>query len=130
MSLNDPLSNAFSVIGNMERAGGKSITLKPISKLMKTVLKILKDGNYIGDFKEVEDGRGGYIKVNLLGSINKCGAIKPRYPVKTSEFEKFEKRFLPAKDFGILVVSTSKGIMTHYEAKEKRLGGKLIGYCY
>ena len=41
-----------------------------------------------------------------------------------------EKRYLPAKDFGILIMSTSKGIMTHYDAKKKNLGGKLLSYCY
>ncbi len=48
----------------------------------------------------------------------------------TEEFEKFEKRFLPAKDFGFLILSTSKGIMTHLAAKEKSIGGKLLAYVY
>ena len=60
----------------------------------------------------------------------KCGAIKPNFSVKKDGFEKFEKRYLPAKDFGVLIVSTSQGIMTHVEAKEKKLGGKLIAYVY
>jgi small subunit ribosomal protein S8 len=46
------------------------------------------------------------------------------------EYEKFEKRFLPAKGVGVLIVSTIKGIMTHEEAKGKTLGGRLIAYCY
>ena len=70
------------------------------------------------------------MKVELLGAINKCGAVKPRFTVKNNEFEKFEKKFLPAKDFGFIVVSTSQGIMTHIEAKQKSLGGKLIAYFY
>ncbi|MDZ4226799.1 MAG: 30S ribosomal protein S8, partial [Candidatus Pacearchaeota archaeon] len=60
----------------------------------------------------------------------KCGVVKPRFPVKLDEFEKFEKRYLPAKNFGIIIVSTSNGIMTHIEAKEKKLGGRLIAYIY
>ena len=58
------------------------------------------------------------------------GAIKPRFAVKATEYEKFEKRYLPAKGFGILIVSTVKGLMTHYEAKQQGLGGRLIAYCY
>ena len=90
----------------------------------------MKDKEYIGEFAEIPDGKGNYLKVSLLGRINKCGAIKPRYAVKKDEYEKFEKRYLPAKDFGILIVSTQNGIMTHFSAKEKSLGGRLLGYIY
>ena len=49
---------------------------------------------------------------------------------KKADFEKFERRYLPAKDMGILIVSTPAGIMTHVEAKKKGLGGRLLAYCY
>ena len=50
--------------------------------------------------------------------------------MKKNEFEKFERRYLPAKGFGFLLVSTSKGIMTNEEAKTNGVGGKLIAYIY
>ncbi len=128
--LNDPLSNALSKISTSEKAGKIKCTIKPVSNIIKNILKIMQDKGYVGEFNEFEDGRGGYIEVNLLGRINKCGAIKPKYPVKHNEFEKFEQRYLPAKDFGIIVVSTSKGIMIHADAKEKRLGGILLAFAY
>ena len=90
----------------------------------------MKEKGYIGEFNEVEDGRGNQLVINLLGCINECGAIKPRFPVKVDNFEKYEKRYLKAKGFGILIVSTSQGMMTQSEAQEKNLGGKLIAYCY
>ena len=65
-----------------------------------------------------------------MGNINKCGSIKPRYNIKKEDYEKFEKRYLPAKDFGFLIVSTSKGVMSHMEAKEKNIGGRLLAYFY
>ena len=86
--------------------------------------------NYIGSFEEVEDGKGGLLKINLLGNINKCGVVKPRFSTKYTTFEKWEKRYLPAKDFGVLVVSTPKGVMTNMQAKQERTGGKLLAYCY
>lgn len=128
--LNDPLANALSHIFNSEKARKSSCSIKPVSKTIKAVLRILKDHHYLGSFKEVKDGRGNYITVQILGRINKCGAVKPKFSVKTAEFEKFEKRFLPAKDFGIIIVSTPKGIMTHNEAKRDNVGGKLLAYCY
>ena len=90
----------------------------------------MHEHGYVGKSEEVIDSRGNYIKLGLNGSVNKCGVIKPRYSIKNIEFEKFESRYLPAKDFGILVVSTPNGIMTHTDAKSKKTGGKLIAYCY
>lgn len=128
--LNDPLSNALSKIMNNERIGKDSCMIKPMSKVIKDILLIMKDNLYIGEFKEIDDNKGGFIKLNQIGKINKCGAIKPRYSVKITDYEKFEKRYLPAKDFGIIFVSTTKGILTHIEAKKQKLGGVLIAYCY
>lgn len=130
MSLNDPLANAFSKIMNNETLGKGDCIIKPVSSIIKTLLIILNERRYIGKFKEVPDTKGNYITINLLGRINKCGVIKPRYAIKKDDYEKFEKRYLPSKGFGILIVSTPKGIMTNEEAKEKRMGGRLIAYCY
>ena len=128
--LNDPLANAMSLMLNNELIGKSDCLIKPISKVMKTLLKVMKENGYVGDFNEVHDSKGNYIKLNLIGAINKCGVIKPRYSVKSNDYEKFERRYLPAKDIGILFVSTPRGIITHYDAKSKKTGGRLLAYCY
>ncbi|MBI5398010.1 30S ribosomal protein S8 [Candidatus Woesearchaeota archaeon] len=128
--LNDPLSNAMSKIRNAEAIGQRECVIKPTSKTIKALLTLLNAEGYIGQFEEVADGRGGHLKVNLLGYINKCGSIKPRHAVGFQSYQKFEKRYLPARDFGVLVVSTSSGLFTHQQAKQKKIGGKLIAYCY
>jgi len=128
--LNDPLANALSNILNKENAKTKECLIKPSSKIIKEILNIMKDNYYIGEFKEIEDSKGNMLSVQLLNKINKCGVIKPRFSVKKDGYEKFEKRFLPAKGFGILIVSTPQGIMTNDEAKKKGIGGKLLAYCY
>ena len=130
MSLNDPIANALSKILNAEKLGKRECHVKPVSKLMKNVLTVMQDHKYIGSYEELEDGKGNVLKINLIGNINKCGVIKPRFSVKINEYEKFEKRFLPAKDFGLLIISTPKGIKTNAEAKESKMGGTLIAYCY
>jgi small subunit ribosomal protein S8 len=130
MSLNDPLANALSHIKNCEIAAKKKVTIRDSSKLIKEVLTILKNKGFIEGFKEIIASKGNYIEVDLKGAINNCGAIKPRFSVTLDNYEKFEKRYLPAKDFGIIIVSTNKGIITHSEALEKNLGGRLIAYCY
>jgi small subunit ribosomal protein S8 len=128
--LNDPLANVLSYINHHESLGRKEITVGNNSKIIRKILGILNENNYLGEYKEIEDGKGKLLNISLLGNINKVGVIKPRFNVKKLEYEKFEKRFLPAKDFGIIVVSTSQGMMTHSQAKEKGLGGRLICYCY
>lgn len=130
MSMNDPLANALSAIMNAERRVRRELTISPTSKVLGKVLEIMRDHRLIGAFEEQSKSRGGIIKVNLIGGINKCNVIKPRYQVKKDGYEKYEKRYLPAKDFGIIIVSTNQGIMTHIEAKKKGLGGSLIAYCY
>ena len=128
--LNDPLADMMSLILNNESIGRSECIIKPVSKIIKEVLKVMKENDYVGEFKEIVDSRGNYIQLSLLGSINKCGVIKPRYSVDKNDFEKFERRYLPAKDIGILFISTPKGIMTHYGAKAKKTGGRLLAYCY
>ncbi len=126
----DVLANALSTIMNNEVRGKKECLIYPASKLVMNVLQTMRRVGYIGDIEYIDDGRGGKLKVKLLGRINKCGVIKPRFPVKKDEFEKWEERYLPARDIGILIVSTSQGVMTHIEAKEKGIGGVLLAYVY
>ena len=130
MSLNDTLANALSLVLTDEKAGRSESKIRPSSKIIKKVFEVMKANNYVGDFEEIEDGKGGIIKLNLLGNINKCGVVKPRYSVKSDQFEKFEKRYLLARGMGILIVSTPAGIITHDEAVKKKIGGKLLAYCY
>ncbi len=130
MSMNDTLAAALAAILNAEKLGRNSCTLTPASKMLKKVLDIMKENGYVGEYEATEDSRGGTITVKLSGMLNKCGVVKPRFSVKKDNYEKFEKRYLPAKDFGLIIVSTQKGIMTHVQAIEKGLGGKLIAYVY
>jgi len=130
MSLNDPLAGVLSDIMNHQRVAKKELVTKFNSTLIRTVLGVLQQQGYIGSLEELPDGKNNILKINLLGNINKIGAIKPRFPVTRETAVKFEKRFLPAKDFGIIIISTNQGIMTLQQAKEKQLGGRLLCYCY
>lgn len=129
MTLNDPLASTLSKILNAEKAG-KEKCIVPSSKIIKGVLDLLNKHNYIGTYQEIKSAGKTHLEVNLLKQINKCGVIKPRNPVDKDEIEKFEKRYLPAKDFGFLIISTNKGLLTHIDTKMKNIGGKLIAYCY
>jgi small subunit ribosomal protein S8 len=126
----DPLNDAMSVMKNASSVGKGECTINPSSKLIGRVLKVMQDHGYISQFEYVEDGRAGLFRVMMKGAINNCGVIKPRYSVKLNELEKFEARFLPAQDFGVLIISTTAGVITHTRAKELGIGGKLLAYVY
>jgi small subunit ribosomal protein S8 len=118
----------MSTIANAEILGRKEVTIRPASRIIANVLRVIQKYGSIGEFEVMEDL--WIISVHLLGRITKIGVIKPRYPVKVQDYVEWEKRFLPARDMGILVVSTSEGVMSHHEAAEKNLGGRLLAYVY
>jgi len=115
---------------NAETTGKGRCELRPASKLVGRVLKVMQDYGYINGFEFVEDGKGGRYQVVLKGSINNCGVIKPRFAVRRSELEKWEARYLPAQDFGLLILTTTQGVISHTIAKEKGIGGKLLAFVY
>lgn len=125
----DLLSDVMYVINNAENMGKGSCAI-PASKLVKDVLMVMQKHGYIGNFEFIDDGKSGSFQVHLVGRVNSSRAIKPRFAVKKNEYEKWEERYLPATDFGILIVSTPKGIMSQKEAAKQGLGGRLICYVY
>ena len=126
----DTLNDAMSVIRNAEKVGRGECVVRPSSKLIGRVLKVMQENGYIKQFEMVNDGRSGLFKVALAGQINDCGVIRPRYSVKVADLEKYESRYLPAQDFGVLILTTTRGVVTHAEAKRGGVGGKLLAYVY
>jgi small subunit ribosomal protein S8 len=126
----DTLANGLTTIINNEMRNKRECIISPASKLLGRILRIIQLNGYVGEFEFIDDGRSGKFKVQLLGRINKCGAIRPRFSVKVDEFEEWEKKFLPSRDIGILVISTPKGVLSHREAREKRIGGRLLAFVY
>ncbi|MFP4401882.1 MAG: 30S ribosomal protein S8 [Candidatus Nanoarchaeia archaeon] len=129
MAQNDPIADAFSKINNAVKSLNSSVVLKK-SKLLVSLLNSLKAHNYVGEIEEIQDNKQGMLRVHLLGNINKCGVIKPRYPISVESLEVYERKYLPAKDFGILLITTNKGILTQSESREHNVGGSLVAYCY
>ena len=126
----DPLNDAMSTIKNAASVGKSECVIHPSSKLIGRVLKVMQEYGYINQFEFVEDGKAGIFKVRLQGRINDCGVIKPRYSVQKNDLDKFESRYLPAQDFGVLILTTTAGVISHAKAKELGIGGKLLAYVY
>jgi len=125
----DLLSDVLSAIKVCDSAG-KNHAYGPVSGMVKDVLKVMQKEGFIGEFELMDDNRGGEFKIGLTGVINDARSVRPRFSVTKDGYEKYERRFLPASGFGILIVTTSQGVMTHIEAKKKKIGGKLLAYVY
>ncbi len=128
--MQDVLNDALAKIRNADSSGVREVFVSPVSGMVGAVLGILKEHGYVGDFTFEDTGRGGTYRVSLVRRINYCGVIKPRLAVGVRDLERFEARFLPAQDFGLLILSTNAGVMTQMKAREVGAGGRLIAYVY
>ncbi len=130
MTLVDPLPNALSTINNNERRHKRECIVGPASKLMGQVLRVMQKNGYVGEFEFIDDGRAGKYRIQLLGRVNRCGVIRPRYAVKVDHVERWAKRYLPSREVGVLILSTPKGVLAHTEARDAKTGGRLLAYVY
>jgi small subunit ribosomal protein S8 len=124
------IADGMSALKNAADGGKASVIIEPAGKLLGAMFRIMQEAGYISGFEYLDDGRGGQFLVQMNGRINRCGAISPRYSIQLSEMEYWETQFLPGKNFGILILSTSKGVMTHEQARQAGVGGELLGYVY
>jgi len=124
--LNDCLRSIF----NAEKRGKRQVLVRPASKVIVKFLQQMMKHGYIGEFEVVDDHRSGKIVVDLIGRVNKCGVISPRFDVGYNEIEQWVVNLLPARQFGHIILTTSYGIMDHEEAKRKHTGGKILGFFY
>ncbi len=121
----DVVSDGLNRIMNAKLAGQTSITLRHHSKFLQNILAIGKLKGYISEYSTSPKG----LFVEFKG-LNMCKAVKPRYIVKVKDIDKYVRRYLPARGIGIIVVSTSKGLVTHQTAQEKGIGGSVVAYFY
>ncbi len=121
----DIVADGLNRIMNAKRAGKSSVTLKQQSKFLNQVLAIGKLKGYIESYHSGDEG----LEVKF-GKVNVCKAVKPRYIVKVHDIDKYVRRYLPSRNLGIVVISTSEGLMTHQTAIDKGIGGCVVAYFY
>ncbi len=126
----DLLNDALVTLRHADRDGRPRADIAPTSKLIGEVLRLFQEHGYVQEFAFVPNGRGGKYEVSLARRINSCGVVKPRLSVRYDDLERHESRFLPAQDFGLLVLSTNRGVIGHPQAREMKIGGRLLAYVY
>ncbi len=123
----DVVADALNMIKNANNAKKKTVKVKRISNLLIEILKIMKQKGAVKKYKI--DSKEKSVEISL-GNFIECKAIKPRFTVNKDQIEKYRRRYLPSRNLGTVIVSTNKGLMTHEEAQEEKIGGCLIAYFY
>jgi len=123
----DVVADALNMMKNAKKSGKEIVEVKRISNLLIEILKIMKQKDAIKKYKINPKEKSIEI---TLGDISECKAIKPRFTVQKDEIEKYQRRYLPARGIGTMIISTNKGLVTHEEALEEGIGGCLIAFFY
>lgn len=122
----DLISDGLNQIMNAKKVGKKELVLRKYSKVLIRILEIMKEKGAINYSLDKEENT---IAVSII-KLNDCRSVKPRYYSGWENLDKYLRRFLPSRNFGFLLVSTNKGMMTHQEATSNQIGGSLIAYFY
>ena len=129
----DPIADYLTRIRNANSAKHRIVEI-PSSNMKKAITKILFEKGYILNFKFIEDGRQGIIKIALkYDAVNKTSAIKSLKRVSSPGLRQYTGyKDMPRviNGLGIAIISTSKGVMTNKEAADMKIGGEVLCYVY
>ena len=131
--MTDPIADYLTRLRNAIMANHRVVEV-PASNLKKEITKILFEKGYILNYKFIEDGPQGTIKVALkYDPQTKTNAIKCLKRVSTPGLRKYTGyKDMPRviNGLGIAILSTSQGVMTNKEAAELKIGGEVLCYVY
>jgi small subunit ribosomal protein S8 len=131
--MTDPIADYLTRLRNAIKAKHRVVEV-PASNVKKEITKILFDKGYILNYKFVDEGPQGTIKIALkYDLVNKVNSIKSLTRVSKPGLRKYVGyREMPRviNGLGIVILSTSQGVMTDKEAKDLKLGGEVLCYIY
>ena len=131
--MTDPIADYLTRIRNAIKAKHRVVEI-PASNLKKEITKILFEKGYILNYKFVEEGPQGTIKVALkYDPVNKVNAIKKLERISRPGLRKYTGyKDVPRvlNGLGIAILSTSKGVMTDKEARDLKIGGEVLCFVY
>lgn len=131
MSRTDLVADAFTIVRNAIRARKEEV-LTPYSNLIFTICQILKDSGYIANFKKIETENFNQIKVYLKyeGKKSVINQIKKVSRPSRRIYKKKDQIRPVLRGYGLAIISTSEGIFTDSQAREKGLGGEVIAMVW
>jgi small subunit ribosomal protein S8 len=128
MSMTDPIADLLSRIRNAQIAKHDRLDV-PVSRLKVEVVKLLKDEGFIKNFREIEGVPQGKLRIFLRYSAEGVPAISHLEKVSKPGRRVYRKadEIQPVRNgLGIGIVSTSQGLLTDTQARERRVGGELL----
>ena len=131
MSVTDPVADMLTRVRNACSAGHKRVDV-PVSKLKVEIARILRDNHYLHDFKVLEDGRQGLLRL-YLKYHNDAPVIRELHRVSAPGLRRYVKaREIPRvrNGLGMAILSTPRGLMSDRDARTARIGGELLAVVW
>lgn len=128
----DPVSDYLSRVRNAQRAGHRRVDI-PASKLKRAMTKILVDKGYVNRFIDITDNKQGVLRLFLKYDAYGQPVIKKINRVSKPGLRKYSaSENIPSSynGLGIIIVSTSQGVMTDKEARKLNVGGEILCTVY
>ena len=132
MAVTDPIADALTILRNASFAK-KEVAETRNSKLLEEILKIFKKEGFISNYKLIKDSKQGLLRVYLRYDKDGTPAILGIKRISKPGLRIYKKSDELPKVYGglgVAVISTSKGMMTDNEAREKKMGGEVICYTW
>ena len=131
--MTDPIADYLTRVRNAVSAKHRVVEI-PASNLKKEITRVLFEKGYILNYKFIDEGPQGSIKIALkYDPVNKVNAIKKIVRVSTPGLRRYVGyKNMPRvlNGLGITILSTSKGVMTDKEARSLEVGGEVLCYVY
>jgi small subunit ribosomal protein S8 len=128
----DRISDFLTRIRNAQQAGHRRVDI-PASKLKRAMAKILVDKGYINKFIDIEDGKQGILRLFLKYDAYGHPVIKEIKRISKPGLRKYSGSDLIPRSYnglGIVILSTSQGVMTDKEARKLNIGGEVLCSVY
>lgn len=128
----DPISDFLARVRNAQQAGHRRVDI-PASKVKRAMTKILVEKGYISRFIDIEDGKQGVLRLFLKYDSYGHPVIREMKRISKPGLRKYRGQGDIPRSYnglGIVIVSTSRGIMTDKEAKKLNVGGELLCSVY
>ena len=132
MNVSDPIADMLTRVRNASRARHLEVVV-PASRTKREIARILKEEGFIADVREEREGPAQLLRIQLKYVDGKVSVVSGLKRISKPGLRVYaQKTDIPRVlgGLGIVIVSTSKGIMTGAQAKQAALGGEILAYVW